>query len=112
MATESTTLLGSGESKDNNSLEVSNVENNPIKQLWREISSGRQRLYVVLLYSIIVAFGSCITGFVLGFSSLLNINMEKYIFSTPGKQNSQFIGVSSLQRKEIVKEIVILYKKC
>ena len=108
MATESTTLLGSGESNDNNSLEVSNVENNPIKQLWREISSGRQRLYVVLLYSIFVAFGSCITGFVLGFSSLLNINMEKYNYPTPGKQNSQFIGVSSLQRKEIV----ILYKKC
>ena len=96
MATESTTLLGSGESNGKNTLEVSHVENNPIKQLWREISSGRQRLYVVLLYSIFVAFGSCITGFVLGFSSLLNINMKKYLFSSLGEQDSQFVGVSSL----------------
>ena len=82
-----------------NTLEVSNVENNPIKQLWREISSGRQRLYVVLLYSIFVAFGSCITGFVLGFSSLLNINMEKYHFPArhlPNDQQTQFVGVSYL----------------
>ena len=96
MTTERTRLVGNGDGYGNNLLEVSYVENNPIKQLWKEISSGRQRLYVVLLYSIFVAFGSCTTGFVLGFSSLLNINMRKYHFPIPGKLESQFVGVSNL----------------
>ena len=105
MTTERTRLVGNGEGYCNNLLEVSYVENNPIKQLWKEILSGRQSLYVVL-YSIFVAFGSCITGFVLGFSSLLNINMRKYHFPIPGLLESQFVGVSNIY---IIVQRVIYY---
>ena len=105
--TELISSVGSGLRYGSNSSytrEASNVKNNPIKQLWKEISSGRQRLHAVLLYSIIAAFGSCITGFVLGFSSLLNINMDKYHFPIPSEKDVQFIGVSNL----IISTIIII----
>ena len=99
MTDERTELISSvrtGLSYGSNSSYTRDVKNNPIKQLWKEISSGRQRLHAVLLYSIIAAFGSCITGFVLGFSSLLNINMDKYHFLIPSEKDVQLIGVSDL----------------
>lgn len=73
------------------------VENeNPLKRQWRELTSGKQRLRVVLLFSCIAGMGSCITGFTLGFSSLAQIDLEDKIstFAVPTKTDFKYIGVS------------------
>ena len=68
---------------------------NPIRVLIREIRSGKQRLAPVLVYSLIAVVGACLNGFMLGFTSVLVINMSKRAYYVENDQNIQFIGVSN-----------------
>ena len=77
----------------NNSQENASVEGNPIKVLIKEIKSGRQRLGPVVLYSLIAVLGASLNGFMLGFTSVLEINMRKRAYTVEEGQMMQYIGV-------------------
>ncbi len=68
----------------------------PIKVLIREIRSGKQSLGPVLVYSLIAVVGACLNGFMLGFTSVLAINMHNYHYPSVSNGTMQYIGVSSL----------------
>ncbi len=68
---------------------------NPIKVLIREIRSGKQRLAPVLVYSLIAVVGASLNGFMLGFTSVLVINMSKRAYYVENDQTIQYIGVSN-----------------
>ena len=80
----------------NATIEENEPEGNPIKQLYREVRSGKQRLGWVTLFSVIAAVGACLNGFMLGFTSLLVINMDKFHYPEESGQNIQYIGVRLL----------------
>lgn len=84
-----------------NSIQSSTQEDkyknvNPLVALYREISSGKQRLRIVFLYSCIAAMGSVLTGFALGYSSLAQLDLTDKVgtMAVPSDTNFKFIGVS------------------
>ncbi|XP_003385376.1 PREDICTED: solute carrier family 2, facilitated glucose transporter member 8-like [Amphimedon queenslandica] len=82
-----------------NSIQSSTQEDksknvNPLVALYREISSGEQRLRIVFLYSCIAALGAVLTGFALGYSSLAQLDLSSNVgtMAVPSDKNFKYIG--------------------
>lgn len=71
---------------------------NSLKKQWKDLTSGKQRLSTVLLYSVIAAMGSCLMGFALGYSSLTQLDMkyQNPLGTEPDQQQFQYFGVSDM----------------
>ena len=70
-----------------------------LKQKWKELRHGRERVLPVLLCTLAATVGSCLNGFMLGYSALTQLDLENdYItpFDKFAKTSYyQFIGVCS-----------------
>lgn len=91
--------LGSYQSINSPTSPVASIQDttkgNALQRQWRELTSGKQRLSLVLLYSCIAAMGSCQMGFALGYSSLAQTDLTDKISSAAVPRDSYFkyIGV-------------------
>ena len=64
-----------------------------LERNWRHIRYGRERLLPVLKCTLIAALGACLNGFVLGYSSMTQLNIKKH-FTDPFTEDYYFwIGV-------------------
>lgn len=64
-----------------------------LEKTWREIRYGRERLVPVLRCTLIAAIGACLNGFMLGYSSMTQININEHFTDTFTKDNYAWIGV-------------------
>ena len=92
--TSSTSSNGYG-GINNSIIKDKKKSTNSLKKQWKDLTSGKQRLSTVLLYSVIAAMGSCLMGFALGYSSLAQLDIEEHNSNgtKPTTQQFQYIGV-------------------
>lgn len=97
MASDLSTNSGRSYGAINSSTQEDTTNNDgvhPILVLYREVRSGKQRIGLVFMYSLVAVMGAMFNGLMLGFTAVLSINMSKHSYPSVSTDMFQYIGVS------------------